>query len=961
MMVDKAGAGDDMAGDKECAALGGKSQTYWHSDKTGDGEYWQANMAALASHFPDLHALIRQAGTPVGGDASLVGGGFWSGVYSHLDTVPPDAEGLAVFLGMGLGYGPLLILQERPGLRQIAILEPSVDLFCAALATVDLRPLISSGKALFFVGDIDWESLEKAVTRVAALEDTHILRHLPSFKGRPALYGPVNDRAYMLLNQINASGSTTRKCGQTFIENRSSSLTLLRHAHSLDALRGLLAGKPAVVVAAGPSLERSLPALREMVGRCALIAADSALAPLLRAGIVPDIVTSIDYLDLNFEKIAPFLGQEWPFSLVSMIKATPLLAKRLPVRQMFFGFAEDLPHHWIVKSLGLRTLAPACSSVAHLSLGVALIMDCAPIVFVGQDLSYTDVSLDHVDGTIIMRRELPQDRELMKVPAVGGGTVATDRQFLSLLKVFEDIIGGWPRQYINASASGARIRGTEEKSLSEVAACHAGVGFSVGQLMAEALAAGPSFQVDEFVRAGRANLQQVILMAEKLKKALGLGQTALKELARLTAVRKVVHGVNDLSGSLRKLLGRFDALNNEMDNTEALWEQVVELTFGMLSENDRYRQSNDQIMGRSGYLAWLTAELERIDRLNRDRAEVLAQYSVSLRQMLDHFAVEESLAGKEGAAARLQMAGLHLQAGNYLLARRLIDSLPLAVGQGGAALLLAGEAKAGLLDFAGADADWRRALALDPGLGKRVDTLRQRFCDEWLGFIERYANPGETGDNFPHLLPVWLERVMGAAGDRARALTLLRPVFERHLTRLEALIVQDKAAEAEEVLSAWQAVFGDAPEIFDLRAKACAAQGDYRQAVCLMEQAISSAPADLERSIFVVRTLLKDGCFDEGLKRLGEAVSSNPKAAILWEEVGDMLFAAGDWAGAVLAFEHCFLALPERIESLLKMGHAYRNGNNRQGAMAAYEEVLRRQPDNAVVAQCLAELRQTVQ
>src|SRR5437763_9444636 len=70
----------------------------------------------------------------------------------------------------------------------------------------------------------------------------------------------------------------------------------------LDLLRDAFKGKPAVLVAAGPSLAKNMHLLHELVGnaepgtrRAVIIAVQTMLKPLLAAGIEPDFVTSLDY------------------------------------------------------------------------------------------------------------------------------------------------------------------------------------------------------------------------------------------------------------------------------------------------------------------------------------------------------------------------------------------------------------------------------------------------------------------------------------------------------------------------------------------------------------------------------------------------------------------------------------------------------------------------------------------
>ncbi|MEW6500945.1 MAG: 6-hydroxymethylpterin diphosphokinase MptE-like protein [Thermodesulfobacteriota bacterium] len=920
----------------------------------GNGEWWEANIASLQKHRPELYALLLAA--PPSKERSPVATTPWPGIASHLETVSPEAQGLVVFLGMGLGCGPLLILRERPAVAQIAIVEPSLAVFRAALQATDLRPLFAASKVFFFVGDFDWDGFETAVTRVAALEDTHVLRHVPSFQWQPELYGPVNDRAYLLLNQLNASGSTTRQCGPVFVENRFANLALLNRSCTLDALRDCCKNKPAVLVAAGPSLNSSLPELRQLVGRCVLIAADSALAPLLQAGIVPDFVTSIDYLDLNFEKVAPFLEREWPLSLVAMVKSTPLMAKRFPARHLFLAFAEDYPQQWIIDALGVRTLAQNASSVAHLSLGLALVMGCDPVIMVGQDLSYTTALGDHAEGTIIMRDKLPHDREIFDVPAVGGGTVPTDRQFLSLLKTFEDIIGATPRLCVNASAAGARITGTMEMGLAEASRKFLRGEVAVGAIVEESVKKGPHFRVAEFLAAGSAQIAAIRKMEEDLAVACRMGQEAQKEVARLAKKPGPWRSVADLPASSREILGRLDRFNGELDSVGAVWLPLLELTFGMLSDNDRQRERNELVGRREGYIPWVTAELARIQGVNQQRLEVLQGYAEKLEKLLVHLEAEAVLS-ECGCGAGEEQLAVQLAAGNYAVARRLANGLKASGPVNTNVLLLSGEANAGMLDFVAAANDWQGAEDRNSGVTETVAGVRRKFCEEWFGFAQRYANPGAGGDNFPHLLPRWVARIVGAAGGCEGAANLLRPFFENQVERLTTLLEKGEGTEVGDILRAWELVDGESSGFLILLARWHACQGRSAEAIREMERFLARDPANLDGLHFVIRTFFATGRYDEGLARLQRAVAENPRAASLWEVIGDTLFSAADYAAAAVAYERCFLALPGRLSVLLKMGNCYVSQGQTAPAVAAYEAVLARDPECGEARRLLAEAR----
>ncbi len=53
---------------------------------------------------------------------------------------------------------------------------------------------------------------------------------------------------------------------------------------------------PVIVVSAGPSLNKNIEDLKKAVGKACIIATDTAMKPLLNAGIVPDLFVIVDGL-----------------------------------------------------------------------------------------------------------------------------------------------------------------------------------------------------------------------------------------------------------------------------------------------------------------------------------------------------------------------------------------------------------------------------------------------------------------------------------------------------------------------------------------------------------------------------------------------------------------------------------------------------------------------------------------
>jgi hypothetical protein len=251
----------------------------------------------------------------------------------------------------------------------------------------------------------------------------------------------------------------------------------------IDILRDRFAGNPAVVISAGPSLSRNIEGLAALKGRAVLCAVQTAVKPLMKRGIVPDFVTSLDFHEMSrkfFEGVAG-LGEA---HLVAEPKATWHVIDKYP------GPVSLLDNSWarlvIGDELGARDGLKAGATVAHLAFYLASYLGCDPIIFVGQDLAFTG-HVFYIPGVEIhqaWRSELNRfctieqkewDRIarnrpiLRRVPGVDGTGLYTDELLLTYLEQFEKDIAEVPARVVDATEGGARIRGAEVMSLKAAA------------------------------------------------------------------------------------------------------------------------------------------------------------------------------------------------------------------------------------------------------------------------------------------------------------------------------------------------------------------------------------------------------------------------------------------------------------------------------------------------------------
>jgi len=118
------------------------------------------------------------------------------------------------------------------------------------------------------------------------------------FAAAPACLRLAADEAARLRDQIRLELATPhlrrnlRDREQGLQANLEANLELVARDGDVAELFGSLAGATVRIAAAGPSLSDHFERLRD--GAAPLVAVDAALGPLVRAGIVPDVVVSVD-------------------------------------------------------------------------------------------------------------------------------------------------------------------------------------------------------------------------------------------------------------------------------------------------------------------------------------------------------------------------------------------------------------------------------------------------------------------------------------------------------------------------------------------------------------------------------------------------------------------------------------------------------------------------------------------
>lgn len=375
------------------------------------------------------------------------------------EQVDPTAVGAALILGFGIGRHVRAVLDRCRGKTLVVVYEPDVTLLRAVFERVDCSSWMA-GSGLVILIDAADDAAAAASLRgsegMMALGVT-VLEHPPSRARLESSAQRFVGTFSRVLAATRTTVVTTLVQAETTCRNfLTNARAYLEHPGIAD-LADLCAGRPAITVAAGPSLARALdrlrtPGLRE---RCVIIAAQTVLKPLLDAGITPHFVTSLDFHEISARFYEGLTGADVEgLTLVAEPKANPAILRAYPG-------ATRLPREPALDLL-LGDLAPdhgdirAGATVAHLSYYLARHLGCDPVILVGQDLGFTD-NLYYADGAAIhsvwaaelnpfrtlemleWERVARLRRQLRRIPAALGGEIYTDEQMATYLAQFNRV------------------------------------------------------------------------------------------------------------------------------------------------------------------------------------------------------------------------------------------------------------------------------------------------------------------------------------------------------------------------------------------------------------------------------------------------------------------------------------------------------------------------------------------
>lgn len=508
--------------------------------ETENWNIWQAcyNKARLDVNPTDgIEVLASRSGLPTAKFILPAGRAVF--VHSSADPVKEaqrvaaglsvDAATALVVFGFGFGYFIEALLDMLDENIALFVVEPNKELFCEAMKHRDLRSLLDSKRVYLLVSDSPEEfQMDFGKFYNPARNKLVEIIGLPGHIGVYPEFRTQLDRSILdVLNAHQIHLNTIIKIGPKIITNGILNLVDYYCLPGVASLFNKFMNVPAIIVSAGPSLNKNIQLLQEVKGKAVILAVGTAVKALEKVGIYPDFVLSIDpgetncaiFSQIETEKTCLITEMQSHYQIIKQFKGPKFVMGSTPVLEWYAGMLEE------------KGDTESGGSVANNAVSAAYKMGMNPIVLVGQDLAYSRDGHTHATGTHYENNIISgnEQRGYFWIKANEGGQVQTDRAFYLYLRWFETWFKEFPdRDYINATEGGAFIEGTKIMTLREVVNQYCTAPVDVQQIIRNEQ---QSFTAPSL----KSLLQQLQIQKKKLETAILHTTKAITELDKLEA------------------------------------------------------------------------------------------------------------------------------------------------------------------------------------------------------------------------------------------------------------------------------------------------------------------------------------------------------------------------------------------------------------------------------------------
>lgn len=377
---------------------------------------------------------------------------------------------LAVFLGFGLSYEVHEYIRNCPSAR-ILIIERDPELLKTTFSTINCTDLINSAN-IYFAGCEDIRMSYPVIfnffnitANMYYLKAINVVEQPLSFAVNKDYYLNSLKMVKEAINQVLLLYGNDPYDSLLGIKYTLRNIPIIIDYPGISDLKDVFKGKPGIVVASGPSLNKNVKLLDGLREKAVICAADGSVKILKHHGLAPaHLVTSLERVIATSYLFEGLTEED--------VKDSYLAACPVVVPETYANFPGEkiivyrnfATFEWLDIKKGILDIGP---SAGNMAFKVLEYLGCDPIIMIGQDLAYTDDLVSHAEGFHYGSDKVENNNNIIEVEGNYQEKVKTNSVYKQFLLHYERDIATYKGTAINATEGGAKIHGTEIMTFQE--------------------------------------------------------------------------------------------------------------------------------------------------------------------------------------------------------------------------------------------------------------------------------------------------------------------------------------------------------------------------------------------------------------------------------------------------------------------------------------------------------------
>ena len=473
-------------------------------------------------------------------------------------------DGKLVMFGFGSGMYVRHFLENAREDCAIIVHEPSCKIFLKVLEYKDISDIIANPRVRIVFGfSLNGTTIREYYEDVISYLDMQYLSvsyYLNYVKLFPQEAQDFVDGIVCLKGDYDASQHVYDRFGGYYSQNALNNFKYITDSLSYTELKKQMPkNQTAVVVSAGPSLDKNIDGLKKAEGKAFIIATITALKPLALKGIKPDITVITDgkkdgrYMSEAASKSVPMI--------CSPICGYEILQLHTGDKLFVGGDCNHIDAFMEEQKVPFEGIN-AGGSVANACYTVARECGCNTVILVGQDLAYTD---DKTHSQVTVRGAWNTKVEDFEHPIwdedVYGNPIRTSTEFRMYKRWFEEEFAKYPDiKVIDATEGGIRIDGTDIMTLKEAVDKYCVEEFDFDEVLTRVSKLLDDKQREEYIE-----------YIKNVPNQFGNLKRIIKEtLADYASMRRLVETNRYHSSEMKKLYDKCKTNTDKVENTPVI-------------------------------------------------------------------------------------------------------------------------------------------------------------------------------------------------------------------------------------------------------------------------------------------------------------------------------------------------------------------------------------------------------